>query len=76
MENPIKMDDLGVPLFSETSSSTSSTGRKYPERFSDDIFRDSLPELEFRLEEVEVRLQKVPFFFGFFRGSESCDRNC
>lgn len=26
--------------------------RKYPERFTDDIFRDELPELEFRLEEA------------------------
>ena len=37
-------------------------GRKYPERFSDDIFRDSLPELEFRLEEVvNFDFKKVPF---------------
>lgn len=29
--------------------------RKYPERFTDDIFRDALPELEFRLEEACVK---------------------
>mmetsp|Transcript_38506 Transcript_38506/g.87571 ORF Transcript_38506/g.87571 Transcript_38506/m.87571 type:complete len:244 (-) Transcript_38506:115-846(-) len=29
--------------------------RPYPERFTNDIFRDSLPELEFRLEEACIR---------------------
>ena len=30
MENPIKMDDLGVPLFSETSKSVGSTNSSWP----------------------------------------------
>jgi len=35
MENPFKMDDLGVPLFSETSSSSA-----FQPRFHEPSFRD------------------------------------
>ena len=54
---------------SEMPDSPTSTGRKYPERFSDDIFRDSLPELEFRLEEASEF--HGPIFYG-----KKIDRNC
>ena len=49
------------------SSTKPQPARKYPERFSDDIFRDSLPELEFRLEEVRISTSKS-LFWGVLEG--------
>ena len=49
MENPIKMDDLGVPLFSETPMGVSIVYRPYP-------------KVHWELDPSKQKIQKFPIW--------------
>jgi len=72
MENPIKKDDLGVPLFSETSIFIHgwSFNRNYGLRNSDLSTKKKSPKT-LEVEDITAEISSLP---GFCRASKACKR--
>ena len=68
VENPIKIDDLGVPLFSETSKSHLQVGRRVWTQtlWFLDLFKRPLPRHKIGL--YKMGKSRMIFFLHTFRG--------
>ena len=62
MENPIKMDDLGVPLFSETSKCMKKVVRRNGGNAADDSFSDEFSNVHLLLLDLLIDLSEAKIF--------------